>query len=137
MNPVVDKVTQRIIKRSESHRAAYLDRVHRAASDGPKRSGLSCSNLAHGMAASDVEDKKALAGSSTANIGIVSAYNDMLSAHQPFERYPDKIRASAVAAGATAQFAGGVPAMTRRCRNWLSTTPRWGNLKTQMSAPRR
>ena len=111
MNPVVDKVTQRIIARSKTHRAAYLDRIHRAASDGPKRSGLSCSNLAHGMAASDVEEKKALAGSSTANIGIVSAYNDMLSAHQPFERYPDKIRASAVAAGATAQFAGGVPAM--------------------------
>ncbi len=111
MNPVVDKVTQRIIARSKTHRAAYLDRIHRAAGDGPKRSGLSCSNLAHGMAASDVEEKKALAGSSTANIGIVSAYNDMLSAHQPFERYPDKIRASAVAAGATAQFAGGVPAM--------------------------
>jgi phosphogluconate dehydratase len=63
------------------------------------------------MAASDVEEKKALGGNTTANIGIVSAYNDMLSAHQPFERYPDKIRASAIAAGATAQFAGGVPAM--------------------------
>jgi phosphogluconate dehydratase len=111
MNQVIDRVTRRIQKRSENSRANYLGRMAAAANSGPHRSGLSCSNLAHGIAASDIESKKALAGSSTANIGIVSAYNDMLSAHQPFETYPQQIKAAAASLGATAQIAGGVPAM--------------------------
>jgi len=111
MNQVIDRVTKRIQKRSEQSRAEYLSRVAAAAKNGPNRSGLSCSNLAHGMAASGVNNKKSLAGNTTANIGIVSAYNDMLSAHQPFAYYPEQIKAIAMAEGATAQFAGGVPAM--------------------------
>jgi len=111
MNQVIDRVTRRIQKRSENSRANYLGRMAAAANNGPHRSGLSCSNLAHGIAASDIESKKALAGSSTANIGIISAYNDMLSAHQPFETYPQQIKAAAASLGATAQVAGGVPAM--------------------------
>ncbi len=111
MNKVLDAVTQRIVLRSQASRAAYLQRMERAASDGPSRSHLSCSNLAHGIAASDSACKSTLAGSATANIGIVSAYNEMLSAHQPFETYPALIKSAATAAGATAQFAGGVPAM--------------------------
>jgi phosphogluconate dehydratase len=111
MNQVIDRVTQRIQERSKSSRGEYLARIADAANNGPHRTGLSCSNLAHGIAASDIESKKSLAGSATANIGIVSAYNDMLSAHQPFADYPQQIKAAAAAQGATAQFAGGVPAM--------------------------
>ena len=111
MNPVIDRVTKRIQKRSEGSRGEYLARVRAAASKGPSRTGLSCSNLAHGMAASGRAEKDALAGTTLPNIGIVSAYNDMLSAHQPFERYPAIIKQAAAAQGAVAQFAGGVPAM--------------------------
>ena len=111
MNPTVSKVTERIARRSAATRAAYLERIRRAADDGPSRLGLSCSNLAHGMAACSGDVKAKLAGDSVPNIGIVSAYNDMLSAHQPFESYPDAIRAAAARYGAVAQFAGGVPAM--------------------------
>ncbi len=111
MNPVVDQVTRRIIERSRSTRRAYLKRIHAAAGDGPARGNLSCSNLAHGIAALGQAEKKALAGKDVANIGIVSAYNDMLSAHQPYADYPAVIREAAAAEGATAQFAGGVPAM--------------------------
>ncbi len=111
MNPIIQDVTDRIIKRSAQARADYLARVHAAASDGPTRSGLACSNLAHGFAACGSEEKQALKGSVAANIGIVSAYNDMLSAHQPFETYPGLIRKAAARHGAVAQFAGGVPAM--------------------------
>jgi phosphogluconate dehydratase len=111
MNQVIDRVTKRIQKRSEGSRGEYLARMAAAANSGPQRSGLSCSNLAHGIAASDIESKKSLASSSTANIGIISAYNDMLSAHQPFENYPQQIKDAATAQGATAQVAGGVPAM--------------------------
>ncbi len=111
MNKIVDRVTSRIQERSEKSRGAYLARMHAAASDGPTRGSLSCSNLAHGMAASREQDKESLAGDSVANIGIVSAYNDMLSAHQPFEHYPAQIKAVAAEQGAVAQFAGGVPAM--------------------------
>ena len=111
MNPTIRTVTERIQKRSQSSRTAYLDRIHSALGRGPARGGLSCSNLAHGMAASGRADKSTLTASKVPNIGIVSAYNDMLSAHQPFETYPAQIKRAAVAEGAVAQFAGGVPAM--------------------------
>ncbi|MGI9221651.1 MAG: phosphogluconate dehydratase [Woeseiaceae bacterium] len=111
MNKVIQQVTQRIEERSKAARSAYLARIHDAANDGPTRGSLSCSNLAHGMAASRKDEKDQLATSIVANIGIVSAYNDMLSAHQPFETYPAAIKHAAAENGAVAQFAGGVPAM--------------------------
>ncbi len=111
MNPVIEKVTARIIERSKPQRSAYLARIDAAAGDGPSRSGLACSNLAHGFAANDAEEKKALSGNVVPNIGIVTAYNDMLSAHQPFSSYPDIIKNAARKHGAVAQVAGGVPAM--------------------------
>ncbi|MEM1412431.1 MAG: dihydroxy-acid dehydratase, partial [Pseudomonadota bacterium] len=111
LHPVVEAVTERIIERSRASRAAYLERIRSAAQDGPARSGLGCSNLAHGVAACGTGDKDALRADVVPNIGIVSAYNDMLSAHQPFQDYPDRIKAAAEAAGAVAQFAGGTPAM--------------------------
>lgn len=111
MHPTIEKVTRRIIERSEEGRGAYLARIASAANQGPARGTLSCSNLAHGFAASGAADKSALSGDVVANIAIVSAYNDMLSAHQPFETYPALIREAAAQHGAVAQFAGGVPAM--------------------------
>jgi len=111
MNSVIERVTARIQERSNKSRGDYLARIHAAADEGPTRGAMSCSNLAHGMAACGQAEKDALAGMQTANIGIVSAYNDMLSAHQPFETYPALIRKAASEEGATAQFAGGVPAM--------------------------
>ncbi|HEY5642830.1 MAG TPA: phosphogluconate dehydratase [Woeseiaceae bacterium] len=111
MNQTILAVTRRIEQRSAASRAAYLARVRDAASRGPVRGGLSCSNLAHGFAACGATDKARLAGEEALNLAIVSAYNDMLSAHQPFATYPDIIKATASAEGAVAQFAGGVPAM--------------------------
>jgi len=111
MHPKLNKVTERIRKRSDRSRANYLERIGKAASAGPSRQALSCSNLAHGIAACSSTDKQALSRTATPNIAIVSAYNDMLSAHQPFERFPAIIREAAHEAGAVAQFAGGVPAM--------------------------
>ena len=111
MNPVVEKVTLRIIDRSKDSRAAYLSRISSAAIEGPARGTLSCSNLAHGFAACGSDDKAALSGAVVPNIAIISAYNDMLSAHQPFETYPALIKDAAARHGAVAQFAGGVPAM--------------------------
>jgi phosphogluconate dehydratase len=111
MNSTLEKVTERIRQRSADNRANYLERMHRAAGEGPLRGALSCSNLAHGFAACGKSDKTALAGNTVPNIAIVSAYNDMLSAHQPFEAYPDIIKRTAAEKGAVAQFAGGVPAM--------------------------
>ncbi len=110
LHPNLAAVTDRIIARSAVTRATYLDRMARAASDGPRRAHTSCANQAHAYAATG-PDKGALATGRAPNIGIVTAFNDMLSAHQPYERYPDLIRATARAAGATAQVAGGVPAM--------------------------
>jgi phosphogluconate dehydratase len=104
-------VTDRIVERSKPARTAYLERMHRAAGDGPHRSTLSCGNLAHGFAACSIADKQALAGDVQPNLAIVTAYNDMLSAHQPFERFPQVIKDAAQAAGGVAQVAGGVPAM--------------------------
>ena len=111
MNTTLKKVTDRVVQRSEASRAAYLQRIDKAAAAGPSRQALSCSNLAHGIAACSGDDKQALASAATPNIAIVSAYNDMLSAHQPFERFPAIIKQAAHEAGAVAQFAGGVPAM--------------------------
>lgn len=110
LHPKLNDITARIIERSRPTRQAYLDRMRQAAEDGPRRAHLSCGNQAHAYAAMGV-DKDALVAERMPNLGIVTAYNDMLSAHQPFEGYPDKIRAAARAVGATAQVAGGVPAM--------------------------
>ena len=104
------RVTDRIRARSEATRGLYLDRMAQAVANGPVRAHLSCGNQAHAYAAMG-PDKTALAETKVANLGIVTAYNDMLSAHQPFERYPDLIRAAATKAGVTVQVAGGVPAM--------------------------
>lgn len=107
----VHAVTERVIARSQRSRAAYLARCERAQQElGPLR-GLSCANLAHGLAALPAHDKLKLRVEHAANLGIVTAYNDMLSAHQPYERYPGVIREAARAVGAVAQVAGGVPAM--------------------------
>jgi len=105
------EITERIADRSSATRKAYLAMIDAAAARGPKRSALSCSNLAHGFAACGTDDKEDLKGEAKANIAIVSAYNDMLSAHQPFETYPAMIKEACREAGAVAQFAGGVPAM--------------------------
>ncbi|MGR3344324.1 MAG: phosphogluconate dehydratase [Paracoccaceae bacterium] len=110
LNATLLDVTERIAKRSAQTRAAYLDRVARAADDGPRRAHLSCSNQAHAYAAMG-NDKDNLAAARAPNLGIVTAYNDMLSAHKPYETYPDLIRQAAREVGATAQVAGGVPAM--------------------------
>lgn len=110
LHPVVAEVTQRIRKRSHERRAAYLARIDAARSRGPHRATLSCGNLAHGFAACGT-DKAALRGGVSPNLGIVNAYNDMLSAHQPLERFPFLIKNAARSVGATAQVAGGVPAM--------------------------
>mgnify|MGYP000137818895 CR=1 FL=1 len=110
LNPVVEAITARIIERSRPTRAAYLDLIARQRDAGINRTGLACGNLAHGFAASG-EDKERIKRGGAMNIGIVTAYNDMLSAHQPYGRYPDQIKAFARECGATAQVAGGVPAM--------------------------
>jgi phosphogluconate dehydratase len=107
----VREVTERIRERSRPGRADYLARMESARRRGSARTGLSCTNLAHGFAASDATDKEALKLLRWPNVAIVSAYNDMLSAHQPLERYPALIKRAAREAGAVAQFAGGVPAM--------------------------
>ena len=111
LNPRVRDATERIRERSRQERSAYLARAGSSAAQQPTRSSLSCTNLAHGFAAAATGDKDALKELRWPNLGIVTAYNDMLSAHQPFERFPDLIRQAARAAGGTAQVAGGVPAM--------------------------
>src|ERR1700688_2083159 len=111
VHPQVRAVTERIRERSAPGRADYLQRMDEARRQGSVRAGLSCTNLAHGFAASDATDKEALKLMRWPNVAIVSAYNDMLSAHQPLERYPAVIKRAAREAGAIAQFAGGVPAM--------------------------
>ncbi|MFO1049994.1 MAG: phosphogluconate dehydratase [Geminicoccaceae bacterium] len=111
VNSVIAEVTERIRLRSADSRGAYLARLDAMAERGPRRAALSCGNLAHGFAACGDTDKGRLKGDQALNIGIVTAYNDMLSAHQPYERYPELIRAAARERGAVAQVAGGVPAM--------------------------
>ncbi|HEY0681549.1 MAG TPA: phosphogluconate dehydratase [Steroidobacter sp.] len=112
MHERVRSVTERIRERSQPTRGAYLERMREAQrSNKPTRTGLSCTNLAHGFAAMDTQDKETLRGARWPNLAIVSSYNDMLSAHRPLERYPELIKLAAREVGAVAQFAGGVPAM--------------------------
>jgi phosphogluconate dehydratase len=111
VHPIVQAVTDRVRDRSHQKRSAYLARLEQQAASGPARGSLSCSNLAHGMAACSADDKGRLTDEYLPNIAIVSAYNDILSAHQPYESYPDQIRKAATELGAVAQVAGGVPAM--------------------------
>ena len=110
-HPVIADVTTRIAQRSAEQRTAYLHRLNAAAERGPARGKLACANLAHGFAASGTRDKAALRRMVKPNIAIVSSYNDMLSAHKPFESYPTRLKQSVIKAGGIAQFAGGVPAM--------------------------
>ncbi len=110
MHVALEAVTARIVERSKPGRAAYLDLIARQRDVGVNRPTLSCGNLAHGFAASG-DDKAAIRGGKSMNIGIVSAYNDMLSAHQPYGRYPEQMKIFAREVGATAQVAGAVPAM--------------------------
>ena len=110
LHPAVEAVTERIVERSRPTRSAYLDFIARERETGVDRPVLSCGNLAHGFAAAG-EDKRAIRDGKGMNIGIVTAYNDMLSAHQPYGRYPDQIKLFAREAGVTAQVAGGTPAM--------------------------
>ena len=110
LHPTLTAVTDRIRARSAATREAYLARMSSAADDGPRRAHLSCGNQAHAYAAMG-QDQGAMARARAPNIGIVTAYNDMLSAHQPFATYPDLIKSAARANGGTAQVAGGVPAM--------------------------
>ena len=107
-HPTVKKVLARIVARSAATRHAYLAKINRAREETPP---LSCGNLAHSCAACAPGEKQIILAGSTPNIGIVTAYNDMLSAHQPFEQFPRQIKAAATKNRATAQVAGGVPAM--------------------------
>jgi phosphogluconate dehydratase len=111
LNPVIDKVTRRITERSKDLRRAYLARIDQFRGRPPRRAQLSCANQAHANAAADPKTKIWLNQAQKPNIGIVTAYNDMLSAHQPYASYPDQIKETALRFGATAQVAGGVPAM--------------------------
>jgi phosphogluconate dehydratase len=111
LHPVTAEVTERIVQRSRKTRADYLERVEAARAQGSGRGKLSCANWAHAFAASPEGDKQRMRDPTAPNVAIVSAYNDMLSAHQPYERFPPIIRKAAHEIGATAQFAGGVPAM--------------------------
>ena len=111
LHPVVAEVTERLRERSRDTRAAYLRRIDAVDRGGPQRARLSCGNLAHGFAACGADDKEALRNGLRGNLAIITAYNDMLSAHQPYERYPELIRQIARDRGFTAQVAGGVPAM--------------------------
>lgn len=111
LNPTIARISERIRQRSPETRSAYLRRIDAERSRGTHRSALSCGNLAHGFAASASTDKTRLSGNRVPNIGIVTSYNDMLSAHQPLGHFPDLIKAATRTAGATAQVAGGVPAM--------------------------
>ena len=107
----IEEITTRIRERSAPTREPYLARIRAKGAEGPKRSTLTCGNLAHGFAACGPLDKQRLSDGETPNLGIITAYNDMLSAHQPFERYPELIREAAREVGGTAQVASGVPAM--------------------------
>ena len=111
MNKSVQAITDRIIARSRDTRNAYLAKIESAKSTTVHRASLSCGNLAHGFAACGKEDKNKLRGLNHSDIAIISAYNDMLSAHQPYQTYPDIIKEAVNETGGVAQFAAGVPAM--------------------------
>jgi phosphogluconate dehydratase len=110
LHPAIARVTDRIVERSRPTRADYLELIDRQRAAGTNRNVLSCGNLAHAFAAAE-DDKPAIRSGKAMNIGIVTSYNDMLSAHQPYGRYPEQIKIFARDRGATAQVAGGVPAM--------------------------
>ena len=111
LNPTVAAVTARIVERSRATRTDYLRRMDAARDKGVARAKLSCANWAHAFAGQTIADKLTMMGGTVPNVGIVTAYNDMLSAHQPFERFPEILREAARGLGATAQVAGGTPAM--------------------------
>ncbi|MBY5936309.1 phosphogluconate dehydratase [Marinobacter nauticus] len=111
MHPTIVKVTQRIVARSKATRQEYLRRMAALKKNSPQRGTLSCGNLAHGFAACNQADKNTLKLMNKANVAIVTAYNDMLSAHQPYQQFPDIIREAAHGMGSVAQVAGGTPAM--------------------------
>lgn len=110
LHDTLHRVTRRVVERSKASRAAYLDLIAREGDNMGERSAVTCSNLAHAYAGA-LEDQAALVAGKGANIGIVTSYNDMLSAHQPYSRYPDRLKIYAREIGATAQVAGGTPAM--------------------------
>ena len=109
--PVITQVTNRIRERSTARRARFLARIQRQADQGKTRASLSCGNLAHAVAASSCDEKGRILDMTRANVAIVTAYNDMLSAHQPYQGYPDIIKGALAELGHSAQVAGGVPAM--------------------------
>ena len=111
MNKVIQEVTERIRQRSLESRSIYLERIALAKGNGVNRTQLGCSNLAHAMAPMDKDEKTSISELKSPNIAIVTAYNDMLSAHEPYKLYPALIKRSLMELGATAQVAGGVPAM--------------------------
>ncbi len=111
LHPVVAEVTARIVERSRETRTDYIRRMDAARDSGIGRAKLSCANWAHAFAGQTIADKLTAMTGKTPNVGIVTAYNDMLSAHQPFERFPEVIRDATREVGATAQVAGGTPAM--------------------------
>ncbi len=111
INPTLSRVTQRIIDRSQASRAAYLARIEAARAQTVHRAQLACGNLAHGFAACQPDDKASLKNMVRSDIAIITAYNDMLSAHQPYEHYPQRLKQALKAVGAVGQVAGGVPAM--------------------------
>ena len=111
LHPTLAAVTDRIVERSAEGRAEYVRRIDAAGQIGPARGRLACANLAHGFAASEPTEKQALRGRTKPNVAIVSSYNDMLSAHQPYRDYPEALKKAVIRGGGIAQFAGGVPAM--------------------------
>ncbi|WP_031433516.1 phosphogluconate dehydratase [Methylomarinum vadi] len=111
MHPTIEKVTQEVIERSHESRSAYLKHIDKQSKEGPNRSTLPCGNLAHGFAACSAADKAALTGNQQANVAIITAYNDMLSAHEPYKDFPKLIKEAVHEVGGVAQVAGGVPAM--------------------------
>lgn len=111
MHPRVQAITQRLIERSRPTRAAYLAQMREAADKGPRRTGLPCANQAHGMAGCSRSDKQKLRLPGETSVAIVSAYNDVLSAHQPYQYFPAIIKGALDEIGSVGQFAGGVPAM--------------------------
>ena len=111
LNPTLARVTDRIVARSQASRAQYLQSVAAQRKAGPQRAGMGCANRAHTTAALPAADKLVIHAERAPHVGVITAYNDMLSAHQPYEHYPELLRGHARAIGATAQVAGGVPAM--------------------------
>ncbi len=111
MNKIIEDVTNRIIERSKKSREVYLKRVGEAKKKSLSRTALACSNLAHAIAPMDEKEKEFLSNTTSYNMGIVTAYNDMLSAHQPYSTYPNTLKKELLKHGSTAQVAGGVPAM--------------------------